>query len=139
MVSRGWDFISKKDFWNSAAKSSCSCSQQISKIWEKSHISYKSLEKDRYLFLKKKERPDWGLTVNRAYQFSSSATGPFIVFEPCNVTTKGQVSLLSNPIITQKDWYTKYPYKVEVAKNVIPFHSHSCGHISLATPYINSV
>lgn len=45
--------------------------------------------------------------MNRAHQCSGSATGPLIVSEPCNnVTTRGQVSLLSNPIITQKDWYT---------------------------------
>lgn len=45
--------------------------------------------------------------MNRAHQCSGSATGPLIVPEPCNnVTTRGQVSLLSNPIITQKDWYT---------------------------------
>lgn len=48
--------------------------------------------------------------MNRAHQCSGSATGPLIVFEPCNnVTTRGQVSLLSNPIISQKDWYTPPP------------------------------
>lgn len=48
--------------------------------------------------------------MNRAHQCSGSATGPPIVFEPCNnVTTRGQVSLLSNPIISQKDWYTPPP------------------------------
>lgn len=48
--------------------------------------------------------------MNRAHQCSGSAAGPLIVFEPCNnVTTRGQVSLLSNPIITQKDWYTPPP------------------------------
>lgn len=71
--------------------------------------------------------------MNRAHQCSSSAAGPLIVFEPCNnVTTRGQVSVLSNPIITQKDWYTPPP-EWKHHKKVIPFRCHSCEFTSVLT------